>query len=113
MSGKWMLFIPFFRSAYIGSIACVSAEEQGLKADNYSVWAVCLDVAFAVFLWLSLMKPDMIVYSLLGSAVFFRWLIGYMSSFYMLKLNTKHPGFLSLLYAFPFVLFRQSLKLEI
>lgn len=113
MSGKWMLFVPFFRSAYIGAISCVSAEEQGLKADNYSVWAVCFDVAFMASLWITLMKPGVITYALLGSTVFFIWLIGVVSSYYMFKLTAKHPGLLAILCMFPFVLFGQSLKLEI
>lgn len=113
MNGKWMLFIPFFRSAYIGAISCVSAEEQELKADNYSVWMVSLDVAIAVALWVTAMHPGVIMYLFLGFTLFFRWLLSVVSSYYMLRLTSKHPGLLSVFSAFPFVLFGQSLRLEI
>ena len=112
MDGKWLLFIPFFRDAYIGAIACTAAENMDLKADNYSLWLACADAAILLGAWATLMFQIQYIELILACAIVIYALLIVIVRYYMLKLHTRHSWLIALFSFVPFVMFYQSSKLN-
>ena len=107
-----MLFIPFFRSAYIGAISCSAAELTELKSDNYSVWITAVDIVISIGVWAWYITHMVWVSILLAMALALRVLLVIVSNYYLFKLHSKHPGIWAIFSVLPLVLFVKSLKLQ-
>ena len=112
MDCKWLLFIPFFRDAYIGAIACTAAENLNIKVENYSLWLACADIAVVLGAWAVVMFKLPYIELILVCAVLIYLILIVVVRYYLLKLHTEHAFWKSLLSLVPLVLFYMSFKLS-